>query len=367
MKLKVLQENLVKAINISSRFTSGHAQLPVLANILLSAERNKLLISATNLEVSINLSVGAKVEKGGNITVPAKVINDIVSNLDIGQVDLETENEILKISTNDFTSSVSGMNSSDFPSVPQKLGSGILKIPREEFVDALSQVLFAVSNDETRPILTGVLLLFNKGKLALVSTDGFRLSQKTLPVKSVQKPNKVILPKTVLSELFRLSSEDKNISFSFKTKDNQIVFGLDNFILSSRILEGEFPDFEKIIPKESKVKVSLDKEDFLRAVKLASVFARDSANIVKVKVEKDRLDILAESQSSGSQKTKVAAKVEGGELEIAFNYRFLEEFLQSVQGNDIQIEFSDSNSPGVFTDPKDASYLHLVMPVKIQN
>ncbi len=369
MKLQVLQENLAKALSITSRFTSTKAQLPVLANILLSTKKNKLVVSATNLEISISLSIGAKVKKEGEITVPARIISDLVTNIASGTLSLSSEKEHLKISSPNFSSTVSGMNSSDFPSVPQEVGRGAISFTKDKFIDALSHVLFAASIDETRPVLTGVLLIFDKGKLTLVATDGFRLSRKRVSFKSLKgssKIQRIILPKNSLSELTRLSDDEEFVKLSVKEGESQVVFGANNAVLASRIIEGEFPDFEKIIPKETNFKVNLDREELLRTVKLASVFARDSANVVKLSVKKGQVEVSAENSQSGSQVAQVDAKVEGGKegMEIAFNYRFLEEFLNSVKSEEIQIELSNASSPGVFTDPKDADFLHLVMPVR---
>ncbi len=372
MKLQILQDNFSKALNITSRFASTRAQLPVLANVLLSAKRNKLLVSATNLEISISISVGAKIEKEGEITIPARVISELISNLPTGSIRLIAEKERLKISASNFSSNISGMNSSDFPAVPHGLTKGYVKLPSDIFLEALSQVLFAVSIDETRPVLTGVLFIFGKDEFVLVATDGFRLSQKKIKTKISTKQAKIIIPKNALSELGRLSDSEEDLKFAFKEGENQVIFGISNSILASRVIEGDFPDFERIIPKESIYKINLDREELLRAVRLASVFARDSANVVKVDVRKDLIVISAESSQSGSQEAKVDAKVQGSisgksGLKIAFNYRFLEEFLQNVKGEEIQLEFSNPNSPGIFTDPKDPSFLHLIMPVRVQD
>jgi DNA polymerase-3 subunit beta len=306
----------------------------------------------------------------------------MVANLNSGNINLEAKEEHLKIEAPGFSAKVSGMNTSDFPAIPYSLDTKMaVSFPGNKFVESLSQVVFAASVDETRPILTGVLFLFGAGILTLVATDGYRLSQKKLKLENLSKEissvGNIILPKTVLSEALRLFSGQDTIGFGYKKSDNQVLFGNGDLVLSSRVLEGDFPDFEKIIPKSENLKVLVDKEEFLRAVKLASVFARDSANIVKLVFSEDTLTISAESQNAGSQKTKVEAKVEsasakasaakGDLMEIAFNYRFLEEFLHSVAGDDVEIKLSDPNAPGVFTDPTDSNFLHLIMPVKIQS
>jgi DNA polymerase-3 subunit beta len=368
MKLTVLQENLSKALSNCSRFTTQRAQLPVLGNIKLTTKKTKLILDSTNLEVSLSISVGAQIETEGELTVPAKTITEIVSNLGAGQILLEADKEQLKVSTQNFSSTLSGMNASDFPLIPQKIDeTQSLSLPRDEFLSSLAQVSFAVSQDETRPILTGVLFLFKKDSLVLVATDGFRLSQKKIKLEKAFDVDSLVLPRTILSEVSKLGSESENLFLNFKKTENQVVFGLTDTVISSRVLNGEFPDYEKIIPKTGGTKVQVDKEDLLRAVRLASVFAKESANIINFGITKDFLKVNAESQTSGSQKNKIDARVDGEGVEISFNYRFVEDFLHSVKGEDVQMEFSSPNAPGIFTDPSEESYLHLIMPVKIQS
>jgi len=370
MKLQVLQEDFSKALSISLRFTSAKAQLPVLANIYLQAQKSKLLISATNLEVSISLFIGAKVEEEGDITIPAKTITDLISNLGRGQVTLETEKEQLKVTTEDVESVISGINASDFPAIPNKINKTNISLPREKLVRALSKVIFAVSNDEARPILTGVLSIVKDNTMVFVATDGFRLSQVKFSMDN-KSDETVILPKNSLIELSRLTGDSEVVDLEIRKSENQVVFGVAGDILSTRTIEGEFPAFEKIIPKERKIAVNVNKSDFLRAVKLASVFARDSANVIKLDVDNtDRMHVYAESARSGKQKTTIDAKVSldgvGKEgFVIAFNYRFIEEFLNVVSGESVDIAFNDVNAPGVFTDPTDKEFLHIIMPVRI--
>jgi DNA polymerase III subunit beta len=368
MKISVLQENLAKAVISSARFASTRSQLPILSNILISVGKTKVFVSSTNLEISISTQIGAKVLEEGEICIPARVISELIGNLPREAINLESEKEQLKISASGFSSNVLGMNSTDFPKVPNSINKeNSIVLPKDDLSKAFGQVIFSASVDETRPVLTGVLFIWGKGDLTLVATDGFRLSRKTIKVFGAKEGVRIILPKLILSEIPRSDNTDE-ILINVREKEKQVVFGLGDVILSSRLLEGEYPDFEKIIPKSSSVKILLDKEEFLRAVKLASIFARDAANIVKIKVIKNGLEVTAESGQSGSQKTKVDAKVETGkEFEIAFNYRFLEEFLHSATGEEIKMEFSGPSAPGVFTDTADPSYLHLIMPVKIQD
>jgi len=370
MKLQVLQENLEKAVSITTRFASTKAQLPILSNILFSTKKSKIYISSTNLEISASVQIGAKVESEGEISIPAKVITDLVSNLPKETISLESEKEQLKISANGFSSAVLGMDPTDFPKVPNSLNEkNTIIFSRKELSDCLNKVSFAASVDETRPILTGVLFILKSDSLSLVATDGFRLSKKNIPLKEYKGEKKsVVIPKGILGEIGRGVFEMDNILFELEETEKQVIFGLEDTVLTSRLLEGEYPDFEKIIPKESNIKITLDKEELLRSVKLAAIFARESANVVKIKILKDSIKVSAESSAAGSQETRVDAKIEkseSGDFEIAFNYRYLEDFLRSVTGEEIKMEFINSTSAGVFKDTNDSDYLHLIMPVKV--
>ncbi len=368
MKVKVLQENLSKALSQASRFVNPHAQLPILGNILIEAQKTKLSILSTNLEMSLSTSIGAKVEKEGRVGVPARTIVELVSNLPKGIVDLSEEKEQLKVQGEGFSGNLAGMNTNDFPVIPQGFEKGeVLKLPKEELLDSLTKVLFAVSIDETRPILTGVLFIIGENTLTLVASDGFRLSQKTIPTK-IKGSAKVVLPKGALAELIKIASGAESLSLQIRSTANQVVFGIgkEDAFLSSRIIEGDFPNFEKIIPKVTNTKITVGKEDLLRGVKIASVFAKDQGNIIKLKVQEGSLGIEAESASVGNQKTKLDAKVEGPGLDISYNWRFIEELLNVVEGEDVEVSLVDTNSPGIFKDPKDPNFLHLIMPVKIQ-
>ncbi len=370
MKLTVLQEDFAKAVNIASRFASPKAQLPILGNILISSEKTKVRIVSTNLEISASVSLGAKVEEEGEISIPSKVLNDLVSNLPKETIEISSKEEQLKVSSPGFSSNVLGMSAVDFPKVPAGIDkSKAVPLPSKEFSDALSKVTFAASMDETRPVLTGVLFIKDKKNLNLVATDGFRLSKKTVNVENDDE-FKLILPKLILNEVARDSSSE--MFFSFDQNDKQAVFSSGDITLTSRLLEGEYPDFDKIIPKNSSLSISVDKEDFLRAVKLASVFAREASNIVKIKVLKESIKVSAESGSSGSQEMSVEAKIQINEkgnenMEVSFNYKFLEDFLNSIKSDTLTIDLSGPSSAGVFREASDLEYLHLIMPVRVQS
>lgn len=367
MKLKVLQEDFAKAVTQVTRFVNPRVQLPILGNIVIRAAKTKLNLLATNLELSISKELGADVAEEGEIAVPGRILNEIVANLPKGQVLLEAQKEQLKIKAGSFSGTVSGMDTTDFPKITHALGKDYTAFPSADLLRSLAKVSFCVSVDETRPVLNGVLFLFKKKELFLVATDGFRLSQKVVRLEGELDLGKVILPKSIIGEILKIDPNNEELNLEIKEKENQVVFGVGDTILSSRVISGDFPNFEQIIPKSSLTKVYTNKDELLRVIKLASVFARDNANMVKIEVAKDSLKVSAESPKSGIEEETLEAKVEGEEMEITFNFRFLEELLSAIEGEEVQIELANTTSPGVFKDPKDPSFLHLIMPVKIQS
>jgi len=373
MKFTVSQELLAAALSITSRFTSSRAQLPVLGNILFDLKEGGLFLGATNLEMSLGYSIGAKVEQKGSVTIPSKVILDIISNLIKGNVEFDVEKETIHIKSEGFSSRVGGVNAVDFPDVPRSVGKKALELTTDQVANVVPKIVFAISTDETRPILTGVLVAGGKNGLVIVSTDGFRLSKFELKLKNTLDEFKAIIPRNAFSELGRIS-KDSDVKMSYLEDEKQVVFGMDKAVLSTRVIEGNFPDFEKIIPKSSSLILNVSKEDLLRSVKLASVFAREASNVLKFVISENTFKLFAESSQSGMQESVVAASIkmentvelnEKKEFEIAFNYRFVEEFLNSIEGDNVEIGLSNPSAPGIFTDPEEKNFLHLIMPVKI--
>lgn len=370
MKLQVLQEELTKALSTSIHFVNVRSTLPVLANFMLVAEKTKLKIMATNLEMSIATNIGAKIEKEGRITIPAKAFTEIISNLNQGQLDLEVDKEKLNILSQGFSGTLLTTPSNDFPNIPDTLSTeNSFNLIPNDLQKAISKVLFSASIDEGRPILTGVLFVFEKETIDLVASDGFRLSQKriTLPKKIVEEKTQMVIPKSFLLELSKMAKGESSLLFELKQNENQAILKVGETILATRLIDGSFPDFEKIIPKNPTTKVSIDKNDLGKAVRLAGIFAREENGIVKFTINEDSIEISSEGGKTGKEKSKIEAKVEGGILEILFNYKFVEEFLSVVEGEDVQLELIDGDSPAIFKDPKDPTFLHLIMPVKIQS
>lgn len=371
MKIQVLQENLNKALNTALRSVSTRAQLPVLSNFLLKTENGQLKVIATNLETAVCITVGSKVEKEGEITVPAKVLAEIVSGLSTGKVNLSVNITALLLSTDYYQATINGIPSTEFPTLPEYEESNFFSLPLELLDKVIGQTAFAAATDEGRPTLTGVLIVMEGKRLSVVATDGYRLSIKTVELdEKIGGEFKLLVPAKTIFEVQRIIGEYKgesnNIKFGYTKDKNQIVFILDGMTLFSRLIEGEFPDYQRIIPKEQTTKLTFDSVELNRAVKLASVFSRDSANIVKFKAEEGKLIISANSPQVGENKVEIEVKHEGEPIEIAFNYRFVQSLLGSVEEGEIVFEAKDALSPGAFKLTADKDFLHVIMPVRLQ-
>ncbi len=371
MKISLLQENLNKGLGIVSRFIATKATLPILSNILLSTDQDQLKLSATNLEMGINFWLGAKIEKEGAIAVPARLLAELISSLPPEKIDLETKENTLFLSSGFFKAEILGMPQGEFPQIPSQQKEQILTFDKNEIFSGLSQVCFAAAQDESRPVLTGILLRQEEDLILLVATDGYRLSLKKIKTKRKKiGEESFIIPAKTLIEISRIIQEikeEEEISINKSVNENQVIFSLPGIEIVSRLIEGNFPEFEKIIPQAKETRIILDKDDFFKAVKIASIFAREKANIVKIKTDRERISVSAESPQVGVNETQVEGKIEGQNLEIAFNFRFLLDFLNASSGKEVVFEANGPLSPGVFRSTDDDSFLHIIMPVRIQS
>ncbi len=374
MKLEVLQEDLNQGLSIVSRFIASRPQLPVLANILFSGEKNnRLKLSATNLDIGIQYWLDAKVGRPGNLTIPAKEISEFVSYLSPGKLDLEIvkENQV-KISSKQGETTFTGMDAEEFPEIPVIDKKKTFSLPLKNLEKAVNLVGFAAAEDDTRPVLAAINWEFTNQGYRMVSTDGYRLSlkdvsQKKVDIEKKQNAGNFLIPARSLIEIVRLAGGKNKLELGLTEDENQVIFLLPDLQLTSRLIEGEFPEYEKIIPQESETKIIVDKEEFHQSIRMASVFARESANVVKFKISKGKIQISSNAPSVGENKTEVGAKIDGKDLEIAFNYRFLLDFLKVLPADEqqVEMEFKQALTPGLFKIPSDETWFHIIMPVKV--
>ncbi len=374
MKLSLLQENINLALSSVSRFVSVKAQLPILSNILLSTDNGRLKLSATNLEMGINYWIGAKIDHEGSLTIPAKEVTEFVSYLSPGKLDLELNPQsLLEIIGSKAQSTFTTSPTTDFPSLPSINKKTSFEIDLKILAETISQVAFAAATDDSRPVLTAVLCRFTPDSFSLVATDGFRLSLKNIKLVDPQTLPEgqdsltFLIPSRSLQEVSKLAKNTKTLKMGLSTDSHQLIFVLEDLEIVSRLIEGDFPDYQRIIPDSYTTKIFIDKNEFSQAVKIASVFARESANVVKLAVKKNSLEVSANATQIGQNKATVDARVEGEPLEIAFNYKFISDFLTVCQGNEVVIELNEPLTPGFFHDQVDPNFTHIIMPVRIQD
>jgi DNA polymerase-3 subunit beta len=362
MRISILQDRLAWGVNLVSKYTSNKGQLPILANILITAEKTGVTLTATNLETGIRVNVGGKVDIEGSTTVPAKNFAEFISSLPLASVELSFKDEKIKIKSGSSQATLSTISSTEFPLVPNLSGDPI-KIDGVLIKQIASEVAFASATDESRPVLTGVRFAKTDKKLIVVATDGFRLSRKVISSMNTDLPI-IILPSHTIQDLARVV-EDGDVNMYLMAQNNQVIFDTGKTQIISRILEGNFPDVDKIIPKDFRTQVIVDRGELLRAVRAASIFARESNNIIKCSIINNQCSITATGGQIGESESIVEAEVTGDELQISFNYKYVVDFLNSQSCERIIMKFNEATTPAVFVPEKDDSLVHLIMPVRV--
>lgn len=356
-----------QALSIINHVVSQKSQLPILNHVLVKATKNSINLSATDLEIGIEFSLGAKVEREGELAIPAKILHELVASLPHEKITLSSQEQSLLVEAPKIKATVLGINSSEFPKIFEGEKELLFEIEVQELKKAIGRVYFASSTDEGRPVLTGVLLKVDEN-IQMIATDGYRLSMQLVRKTGKKKQGiSLLVPARVLKQLLLFLSEKEGLVAFYKSKtNNQIIVATNDNIIVGRLLDGDFPPYEKIIPKSLETTAILDAEEFLKAVKTCAVFARESANIVRMKLEKDGIYFSANSPQVGENVVKLDVGVEGEENEIAFNIRFLLDLLSNMEATEVVFEMTGPLNPGTFKIRNDDSFLHIIMPVRIQ-
>jgi DNA polymerase-3 subunit beta len=375
MNVSVMQENLARGLQTVSRAVSSRATLPVLANVLLKTQDAGLKLTATNLEIGISSWVPGKVEGEGEITVPAKLITDLVASLPNQRIDLElsVKDRTLKLTCGGSRASIKGIEADEFPVVAAIGEAPTTAVPSRALREALTEVVFAAAADESRPILTGVLTRFAGETMTLAAADNYRIAVRTLAVaRPVGTELTIVVPARSLAELVRiLPDSDEPIEITVTPNKSQVLFHVEGTDLVSRLIEGQFPNYEPVVPKRDAwtARAVVDREAFLAGTRRASIFARDSANIVKVEVGGDGSDgaglaITAHAADVGDNADSLEAAVEGSPTTIAFNARYLIDVLANLGSDEAALELSGPLAPGVIRGVGKDDYVHVIMPVR---
>ncbi len=400
MRVSCLQENLAKGLSIVGRAVSSRSTLPVLGNILIEAKNNQLRLAATNLEIAINCWIGAKVEEEGAITVPARLLGEFVNSLPPEPIDLElsVRTQTLNLHCARYTATMKGIDASEFPIIvttgadndeAPALEGTVMELNAAGLRNMIDQVAFAASTDESRPTLTGVEVSFKKDRLSMAATDGFRLSVRSTHLGESNGPGEdmtVIAPARSLGELARISADaddDRPVQVIITPTRNQILFqiwgkrddGRGNFHsveLVSQLIDARFPDYNAIIPKNYNTRTVVDKAEFLKAVRVAYLFARDNNNIIRLSVtpgEGDgpgQLQLMATSAEMGDAVNIIDALVEGEGMEIAFNAKYLIDVLSQIDQTQVVLETTQGTRPGAIRPlgMGEDEFLHVIMPMQ---
>ena len=376
MKLSCLQENFKRGLAIASHAVAAKSTLPVLRNVLLSTEGGKLKMASTNLDISLTCWIGAQVDAEGAVTVPARLLSDFVANLpnDTIRLTLDEHTATVNLRCASTEANIKGIEAEEFPAIPVvQANQPTLRIPPDVLREATNQVAFAAASDDTRPALAGVLIRMHGTTVTFTTTNGFRLSVKTIAVpESVQSAQEMIVPVRALTELGRISGDSVNpVELTVTPSGGQVHFHCDRVDLVSRLIDGKFPDYERIIPKQYATRSVLDRNALLQATRQAAVFATASANIVKLTLESGnewrsgRLTLSANATEVGDNRSAIEGQIVGEGGQIALNVKYLQEALNAMPTAQVAFETQTGASPGVFRPVGEDGYIHIIMPMTI--
>ena len=368
MKSRVLQENISKALSKASRILSSKPQLPILNNVLLVGDKDGLRITSTSLDITESTLVGAKIEKDGGACVPGKLLTELIASLPPEPVDLTADANVLHIACAGTHATIPGVSVSEFPPITILSDNPSVPLDKKTMIPALASVLFAAATDDTRPMFTGVKIEKDGSDLLFVATDGFRLSLKKAPGTGKEFGD-VVVPARALSEIVKIATEEKSDTKASMrlSADRQIIFTLGTTDVACRLLDGEYPIYRKIIPARHTTRTHFDKAALAPAVKSAALFARDNANIIRLSISGQKVSVSANTPNVGENTVEVEAQVDGEGGTIAFNSRFLLDMLNNFPEDELLFEMTGSLNPGVFRPVKDDSFLHIIMPVRVQS
>lgn len=364
MKFSCVKENLERAVSVAERFIGKNITLPILANILFEAQENNILvITATNLEYAVQVTIPGKTEKKGMVTVPAKILSSLLQNTIEEKIDIEVNQQNLFVHTDTKDTRINGMNPDDFPLIPKIKKNHTFKIVSTNLKDSIERVIPAVSTSEFKPELTGVFFSLTQTTLKVVATDTFRLAERTLPFdKKISENVSFILPHRVSLELAKIIPENQEVTISLG--ENQIMFEMENLRVISRLIEGNFPDYNGVIPKQFEVSSFARRDSVVRAVRSSSIFASKIQEVTFF-FKESNLEISSANSEVGEYKTKIPMPFTGGGISVSFNYRYLLDGLSSLDEDEIYLGVNGETAPSVFRNKSDSSFLYVLMPIRL--
>ncbi len=363
MKIICTQENLKNGLLTVGRIISSSNSLPILNNILIKSENGLLKLSSTNLEIGITTYIRCKIEEEGEITILCKTITELIGSFPNQNIELKTENGQMKVETENYHTQIKTLPAEEFPLIPVLENNNTLELDAQELKQALDQVVFAVSTNQTQPEISGVLLSFEGKNLTIAATDRYRLAERKLVLpKNDSGDQQIIVPHKTILEISRVIGGQKgNIEVKFTT--SQIAFKFNNTEIISRLVDGQYPDYKQIIPTEFPTQVTVKKPELLSALKASSIFSQTS-NSVKFEYGDNSLKLSTESQDLGKSEVDIAATVEGKSGMVMLNYHYIIDCLNSISSENVIMKIIDDSSPSLILPESQSDYLYLVMPIK---
>ena len=364
MKFSVARTELADALAVASRGLSARSTLPILSGLLVMCEDGKVTLQSTDLEISIQTTVGALVEEPGQAVLPGRLFSDIVRNMPEAAITVSLEKDLALISGATASFTVKTLPADDFPKFPTVAVDKRVSLPSDVVTSVVRQVSRAVSRDETRAVLTGVLLSIEEPTVRMVATDSYRLAVREAELGATSEHVEVVVPGKALEEVSKLAGGTEKVEMG--VSENQIVFEFGDTTFVTRRIEGSFPNYRQLIPKERDTTVRVSSEELQAAVKRVSLMAQHNTPLrLSVHSEDQTLSLSATTQDVGDASEDLMAKVEGPDVEIAFNHTFLMDGLTSITSEETLIEIVSPLKPGVFRPVEGEEYLYLLMPVRL--
>lgn len=368
MKIIVLKENLKRGLNIVEKSIGNSSALPILKNALIKADGNKINISSTNLELAITHSVAGKIIENGEVCVPFYTLNSLINNLPVERINLEKRDFNLIVRTDNYEAVIQGNNAEDFPIIPRiEKKADHLNCKSEILSGALLKVVNSAQFSEIRPEISGILFNYLVDGIKVVATDSFRLAEKFIPGKQFKSDKsqnfKLIIPLKTVQELLRILKDGEELDIFFD--DNQILFKSPEMEAVSRLINGQYPDYESIIPQKTDSEILVNKDELINGLRLASIFAgrvRDAK--IKSLENKKILEISSADPSLGENRYLISTKTNGGAIELAFNVKYLLDGLKMYESEDVILGLNGENKPSVIKSPQDQSLIYVLMPIK---
>lgn len=368
MKFIINHDVLLKGIQVVEKAVSSKSTIPIVSNILIEAKKNgKVTLSGNDLEVGIEVKLSAKVEDSGSVLAPAKTFTNIINKLPNDNVVVEVDgSNNIKIECARSKFNIRGLSSNDFPKISKLENSKKIRIKRNVLSEMIKQTIFSVSMDESKQILNGILFDINKNELSLIATDGYRLAYRKNTIENIDGKNSMVVPTKVLSELIKIIKDGDENNIELGICSDQISFDIEDIYIVSRLVQGKFPDYRLVIPKDWKAKVDVLRKDLLEATERSQVIASTSANIIKIEISKDKMLITANSSEVGNVSELIDVSVSGkSEIRISFNVRLILDVLRSIDDESVELCLGEDELSAGIIRPKDkAEYTYVLMPIR---